>query len=213
MIRIENVTKTYIKGDKYVKALDNISLSASKGEFIVVKGPSGCGKTTLLLATGGLLHPQEGKVFINDQDLYKLSTQKMSDFRSSNIGFVFQQYHLIPYLSILENITVPSLAHQTEIPEERAIELIEDLGLKERLHHTPGELSAGEKQRTSLARAILYSPKVILADEITGNLDDKNSSIVLNKLAEFSKSGGTVMLVTHDEKAFAYADRIVEMEK
>lgn len=213
MIRIENITKTYIKGDTYIKALNNFSLSAAKGDFIVVKGPSGCGKTTLLLTTGGLLHPQEGKVFINDQDLYKLSNQKMSDFRSANIGFVFQQYHLIPYLTILENITISSLAHKTEIPTERAIELIEDLGLKKRMHHTPGELSAGEKQRASLARAILYSPKIILADEITGNLDDNNSSIVLNKLAKFSKSGGTILLVTHDVKAIAYADRIVEMEK
>lgn len=213
MIRIENITKTYIKGDTYIKALNNFSLSAAKGDFIVVKGPSGCGKTTLLLTTGGLLHPQEGKVFIDHQDLYELSNQKMSDFRSANIGFVFQQYHLIPYLTILENITISSLARQIEISEERTIELIEDLGLEERMHHTPGELSAGEKQRTSLARAILYSPKVILADEITGNLDDKNASIVLRKLAEFSKSGGTVLLVTHDVKATAYADRIVEMEK
>lgn len=213
MIRIENVTKTYIKGDDIVNALDDISLSASKGEFIVVRGPSGCGKTTLLLAAGGLLHPQQGKIFIDNQDLYKLSPKDMADFRSVNIGFVFQQYHLIPYLTILENITVPSLAHHTEIPEERAIELIEELGLKDRMHHTPGELSAGEKQRTALARALLYSPKVILADEITGNLDDENSSIVLNKLTEFTISGGTVMLVTHDAKAFAFADRIIEIGK
>ena len=211
MIRIDNVTKTYKKGDNIVKALDNVSLTASKGEFMVVKGSSGCGKTTLLLAAGGLLHPNEGKIYINNQDLYNLSSQEMAEFRSVNIGFVFQQYHLIPYLSILENVTVPSLAHKTKIAENHAIELIDDLGLKERMHHIPGELSAGEKQRTALARALLYKPKVILADEITGNLDNKNSSIVLAKLKEFTKTGGTVMLVTHDEKAFAFADRIIEM--
>lgn len=213
MIRLENVTKTYLKGDHTIRALDDVSLEASKGEFVVVKGSSGCGKTTLLLTAGGLLHPQKGKVFIDNQDLYQLSNQEMSDFRSANIGFVFQQYHLIPYLSILENITIPSLAHEEEIPEMQAISLIDELGLKNRMHHTPGELSAGEKQRTALGRALLYNPKVILADEITGNLDDKNATIVLVKLREFAKSGGSVLLVTHDEKAFAYADRIIELEK
>lgn len=213
MIRIENVTKTYTKGENIVRVLDNISLTASKGEFIVVKGSSGCGKTTLLLAAGGLLHLDEGKIYINCQDLYNLSSQEMAEFRSVNIGFVFQQYHLIPYLSILENVTIPSLAHQAKIPKNFAIELIDDLGLKERMHHTPGELSAGEKQRTALARALLYTPKVILADEITGNLDDKNSSIVLAKLKAFVNRGGTVMLVTHDEKAFAFADKIIELEE
>ncbi len=212
MIQIENVTKTYTKGNNIVKALNDINISVEKGEFVVVKGSSGCGKTTLLLTVGGLLHPQEGKIFIDNQDLYELSTENMAKFRAANIGFVFQQYHLIPYLSIIENIKIPSLAHESEVPDERALELIESLGLKERMHHTPSELSAGEKQRTALARALLYNPLIILADEITGNLDHKNASIVLNKLIEFSKSGGTVLLVTHDEKAFAYADRIIEME-
>ena len=156
MIRIENVTKTYIKGDNIVKALDDVSLEASRGEFIVVKGSSGCGKTTLLLAAGGLLHPDQGKIYINDQDLYSLSPQEMAEFRSENIGFVFQQYHLIPYLSILENVTIPSLAHHVKIPVDLALELIDHLGLTKRMHHTPGELSAGEKQRTALARALLY---------------------------------------------------------
>lgn len=213
MIRIENVTKTYIKGNDSVKALDNFSLSAQRGEFIVVKGPSGCGKTTLLLVAGGLQHPQRGKVFIDNEDLYELAPKNMAEFRSTHIGFVFQQYHLIPYLSILENVTIPSLAHRNEIHDDHAIELIEELGLKERMSHRPGELSAGEKQRTALARALLYKPNIILADEITGNLDDANSSIVLNKLTEFTNSGGTVMLVTHDEKAFSFADRIIEMGK
>jgi ABC-type lipoprotein export system ATPase subunit len=212
MIRIENVTKTYRKGENIVKALDKISISAIKGEFVVVKGSSGCGKTTLLLAAGGLLHPQEGEIIVNNQDIYKLSPENRARFRASNIGFVFQQYHLIPYLSVLENVNVPSLANNSEMPSERAVELIEELGLKERMHHTPAELSAGEKQRTALARALLYNPKIILADEITGNLDHVNASIVLNKLKDYTKSGGTVLLVTHDEKAFEYADRIIEMK-
>ena len=212
MIHIENVTKTYTKGDSTVKALDNISVSVAKGEFVVVKGSSGCGKTTLLLTAGGLLHPQEGKVIINNQDLSELSVEAMAEFRAANIGFVFQQYHLIPYLSIIENVNITTLAHKSDVSSDRAQELIEELGLKERMHHTPAELSAGEKQRTALARALLYNPPVILADEITGNLDQENASIVLNKLSAFTNSGGTVLLVTHDEKAFDYADRIIEMK-
>ena len=213
MIRIEKVTKIYSKEGSTVKALDNISLSVAKGEFVVVKGASGCGKTTLLLTAGGLLHPQEGKISINNQNIYELTNESIAKFRAANIGFVFQQYHLIPYLSILENVNIPSLAHDTDLPEDRAFELIEELGLKERMHHIPAELSSGEKQRTALARALLYNPPIILADEITGNLDFENASIVLNKLTEFTKSGGTVLLVTHDEKAFDYADRIIEMKK
>lgn len=211
MIRIEKVTLTYTKGEHVVKALDEISISVSKGEFVVVKGSSGCGKTTLLLTAGGLLHPQEGTIRMNGQDINELSPEDMANFRAANIGFVFQQYHLIPYLSIIENVSVPSLAQHSNESKNRALELINDLGLKERMHHTPAELSAGEKQRTALARALLYNPPIILADEITGNLDHENASIVLNKLKQFTKSGGTVLLVTHDEKAFSYADRIIEM--
>jgi len=211
MIQIENVTKTYEKGASTVTALDNVSFSAGEGEFVVVKGASGCGKTTLLLTAGGLLHPQKGHIFVNAQNIYDLTPEKRAEFRAENIGFVFQQYHLIPYLSVIENVNVPSLARNSEIASERAVELIESLGLKDRMHHTPAELSAGEKQRTALARAMLYNPRIILADEITGNLDHENASIVLRKLSEFTKSGGTVLLVTHDEKAFAYADRIIEM--
>lgn len=212
MIHIENVTKTYTKENNVVKALDDMSISVAKGEFVVVKGSSGCGKTTLLLTAGGLLHPQKGKVIINGQNIYDLTPEKMAKFRADNIGFVFQQYHLIPYMSVLENIKIPSLAHETELPDQRALELIEELGLKNRMHHTPAELSAGEKQRTAMARALLYNPLIILADEITGNLDSENASLVLKKLKEYTKRGGTVLLVTHDEKVFSYADRIIEMK-
>lgn len=212
MIEINNVTKTYSKEDTQVKALDNVSISVAKGEFVVVKGSSGCGKTTLLLAAGGLLHPETGSIKINGQEINKLSQENLAEFRAANIGFVFQQYHLIPYLSILENVNIPSLAHHTNNTEARAIELIDDLGLKKRMLHTPAELSAGEKQRTALARALLYNPAVILADEITGNLDEKNALIVLKKLAEYTKSGGTVLLVTHDDKVIHFADRVVELK-
>ena len=213
MISIEHVSKTYVKDGIEIKVLDGVSLEAVRGEFIVVKGSSGCGKTTLLLTAGGLLHPDDGKIFIDNQDIYTLSSQEMAEFRSLNIGFVFQQYHLIPYLTILENVMISSMAHHGEMPEENAIALISDLGLQDRMNHTPGELSAGEKQRCALARALLYEPKVILADEITGNLDDDNATIVLTKLSEYTKSGGTVILVTHDEKAFSYADRSIALEK
>lgn len=212
MIRVESITKLYASGDSTIKALDDVSISVGKGEFVVVGGPSGCGKTTLLLTAGGLLHPEKGKVWINGQDIYRFSPEEMAGFRAANIGFVFQQYHLILYLTVFENVNIPSLAHNTHNSDGRAVQLIDDLGLKDRMHHTPAELSAGEKQRTALARALLYDPKVILADEITGNLDEKNATIVLGKLKTFAKSGGTVLLVTHDEKAFAYADRIIKMK-
>jgi putative ABC transport system ATP-binding protein len=212
MIRIESVTKLYASGDATIKALDDVSIFVEKGELVVVGGPSGCGKTTLLLTAGGLLHPEKGKVWIDGQDIYRLSPEEMAGFRAGNIGFVFQQYHLIPYLTVFENVNIPALAHGKDASAARAEQLIDDLGLRNRMHHTPSELSAGEKQRTALARALLYDPKVILADEITGNLDQKNARIVLEKLKTFTKSGGTVLLVTHDEKAFAYADRIIEMK-
>ncbi len=212
MIRIDGVTKLYASGDVTIKALDDISLIVEKGELVVVSGPSGCGKTTLLLAAGGLLHPEKGKVLIDGLDLYRMSPEQLAGFRAGHIGFVFQQYHLIPYLTVLENVTVPTLAHASPDKAGKAIQLIMELGLEERMHHVPGELSAGEKQRTALARALLNDPVVILADEITGNLDRENAAIVLDKLKAFTRNGGTVLLVTHDEKAFDYAGRIIGMK-
>jgi len=213
MLKLENITKEYKKGDQIIHALNDVSLQAENGEFVVVRGASGSGKTTLLLVAGGLLKSNSGKIILNNEDIYNLTAEKRAIFRANNIGFVFQQYHLIPYLTILENVKVPMLASNTNITENEVIELIDSLGLKERLHHTPGELSAGEKQRTALARALLFKPKILLADEITGNLDPENIEIVMNRLADFKSSGGTILLVTHDKELNKKADKVVYLEK
>ena len=213
MLHIENISKKYTTENKIIHALDNISLTVEKGEFLVIHGPSGCGKTTLLLAIGGLLHPDEGRILIENENIYDLSAEKRAVFRANNIGFVFQQYHLIPYLTVLENVQVPALAQKNNVPENKIYELIDSLGLKERLQHTPAELSAGEKQRTALARALLYNPKILLADEITGNLDQGNRDIVMNCLADFTARGGTILLVTHDININIPAHRTMYIEK
>jgi ABC-type lipoprotein export system ATPase subunit len=209
MIHIENISKIYSMDKKTIHALSEFSLNIEKGEFIAIQGPSGCGKTTLLLITGGLLHPDHGRVLINNEDIYNLSPERRTIFRAQNIGFVFQQYHLIPYLTVLENVQLPQLAQKNNIPENEIFELIESLGLKERLQHIPAELSAGEKQRTALARALLYNPRILLADEITGNLDQGNSEIVMNCLSDYSARGGTVMLVTHEKEENRLAHRTI----
>ena len=209
MIHIENISKIYSMDKKTIHALSEFSLNIEKGEFIAIQGPSGCGKTTLLLITGGLLHPDHGRVLINNEDIYNLSPERRTIFRAQNIGFVFQQYHLIPYLTVLENVQLPQLAQENNIPENEIFELIESLGLKERLQHIPAELSAGEKQRTALARALLYNPRILLADEITGNLDQGNTEIVMNCLSDYSARGGTVMLVTHEKEENRLAHRTI----
>jgi len=213
MIYIENISKKYTTDNKTIHALDNISLTLEKGEFLAIHGPSGCGKTTLLLIAGGLLHPDQGRILIESKNIYDLSAEKRAVFRANNIGFVFQQYHLIPYLTVFENVQIPALAQKNSVPENKIYELIESLGLKERLQHTPAELSAGEKQRTALARALLYNPKILLADEITGNLDQRNTDIVINCLSDFNIRGGTILLVTHDKNVNSLAHRTINIEK
>ncbi len=213
MLQLTDITKKYSKENQTILALNDVSLRADKGEFVVVSGASGSGKTTLLLAAGGLLKPSSGKIQISGVDIYDLKQEERSVFRANNIGFVFQQYHLIPYLTILENVKVPMLANKSNISDDEVIELIDSLGLKDRLHHTPAELSAGEKQRTALARALLFKPKILLADEITGNLDPVNIEIVMNRLAHFKSSGGTILLVTHDKEVSKKADRVVYLDK
>jgi len=208
MVLLERVEKTYAKGNGRVTALAPIDLAVRAGEFVAVAGPSGSGKTTCLLIGGGLLRPDSGRVRVDGQDLYAMTRNQLAVFRSQTIGFVFQQYHLIPYLTVLENILAPEAAHGRADNRERGRALAEHFGLDHRLEHTPGELSAGEKQRTALARALLFKPKVVLADEITGNLDHENAQIVLHYLKEYAKTGGSVLLVTHDGDIASQADRV-----
>jgi ABC-type lipoprotein export system ATPase subunit len=207
MLEIRNLCKSFAKDNVRLNILENVTLTISKGEYVAVQGPSGCGKTTLLLMAGGLLRPDKGQVLINNQNIYELNADERAIFRGQNIGFVFQQYHLIPYLTVLENVLTPALARNEIESTNRGSALLEQFGLSHRLNHLPAELSAGEKQRVALARALLFQPAVLLADEITGNLDDKNANLVLDYLKDYAQNGGAVLLVTHSQQAAMQADR------
>ena len=213
LLDLQNLEKMYhtAKGD--VRALDDLSLSVDSGQFRAVRGPSGCGKTTLLLIAGGLLAPDAGKVLVNGTNPYDLSPDERARFRADHMGFVFQQFHLVPYLCVLDNILAPAMASNLTGARERAEELMGHFGLQERSHHVPAQLSTGERQRTALARALLNRPKVLLADEPTGNLDDENAVAVLGYLKEFAADGGAVLLVTHDSRAVEYADSVSSIER
>jgi len=205
MITCEQITKCY--GD--VTALAPFDLKVKQGEFVAVKGVSGSGKTTLLLMLGGMLRPTSGKVHFDGTDLYSQSGAARADYRATEVGFVFQMFHLVPYLNVAENI---QLAARNGNAGNRPHELLERLGLGHRLTHTPSELSAGERQRVALARALLNKPRLILADEPTGSLDPENDRQVFEYLAEFHRAGGTVIVVTHGSTADEFADRIVNLE-
>ncbi|RPI24433.1 MAG: ABC transporter ATP-binding protein [Acidobacteria bacterium] len=208
LLRLEGVVKTYPKGNLRITALPPVDLTVGPGQFVALQGPSGSGKTTCLLIAGGLLRPDSGQVLVDGQDLYTMPRSRLAAFRARNIGFVFQQYHLIPYLTVFENILAPEAAGGRFGNESRAKALAEQFGLAHRLDHTPAELSSGEKQRTALARALLFSPKLVLADEVTGNLDHQNALGVLRHLRGYVETGGSVLLVTHDREIAAQADRV-----
>ncbi|MDG2382449.1 MAG: ABC transporter ATP-binding protein [Pirellulaceae bacterium] len=203
--QLDRVSKTYT--DHSVAALQDVSLQLDAGQFVAICGPSGCGKSTLLLTLGGLLRPDQGEVRINDTEIYEMSSNERAAFRANQIGFVFQQFHLVPYLSVLENVLAAQIGLPTKNPTARkqAEDLLTQFGLTDRLLHRPGQLSTGERQRTAMARALLNQPNLILADEPTGNLDEVNAELVLDELAQFAAQGGAVLLVTHDANAAARA--------
>ena len=212
LISLDHITKTYTGDAGPIVAVDDVSVSVEAGEFVAVVGPSGCGKTTLLLVAGGLLRPENGEVSIDGTDPYSLSGEQRARFRAEQIGFVFQQFHLVPYLNVLDNVMAPALVTGETSARERAGILVERFGLADRLGHRPGQLSTGERQRVALARALLNEPRVILADEPTGNLDGDNSEQVLQALKTFADEGGAVLLVTHDPDAVAFAGRQVVLQ-
>jgi ABC-type lipoprotein export system ATPase subunit len=193
--------------------LEQVSLALDAGQFGAIRGESGCGKTTLLLAIGGLLRPDAGSVLLAGEDPYCLPPEGRARFRARNIGYVFQQFHLVPYLTVRDNVLAPALAGGVTDPRRRAEELIGLLRLEDRADHVPAMLSTGERQRTAIARAMLARPKLILADEPTGNLDDANAEIVLGYLSQFAAEGGAVLLVTHDERAAAHAQHHWRMSR
>jgi len=213
MLEVNHITKIYNRREQIVRALDNVSLTVEPGELVMIEGPSGSGKTTLLLAAGALLAPDAGRILIAGRDPYELSPDDRAALRASTVGFVFQQFHLVPYLSVFENILVASLAKPSPQAHRRVSTLIEQLHLTDRSGHLPGELSTGERQRTALARALLNRPKLLLADEPTGNLDRNNAGIVLGFLADFAHSGGAVLLVTHNTPQVGGSHRTQKLDR
>ncbi len=212
MLEIHHLKKYFTGPFDTVRALEDISLEVKAGEFVTVQGPSGCGKTTLLFTAGGLLSPDNGNVLVHGKNPYQMSQEERARFRADEIGFVFQQFYLVSYLSVLDNVLIPYLALPKPGARERAHELIERFKLSDRIHHVPGELSSGERQRTALARALLNEPGLLLADEPTGNLDSENAEIIFKSFAEFTLSGGAVLMVTHDDRSRLYAHRFIRMK-
>lgn len=212
LLELSHVRKVYTDGPRTVRAIDDVSLQVEAGEFVAVTGPSGCGKTTLLLIAGGLLRPDAGAVTLAGREPYRLTPEQRARFRAETIGFVFQQFHLVPYLSVRENVLSPLLAWRQEGLDRRAEELLERFGLADRSEHRPAELSTGERQRTALARALLHRPRLILADEPTGNLDADNAAIVLQALHECAAEGIAVLHVTHNLAAARQADRMIPLQ-
>jgi putative ABC transport system ATP-binding protein len=211
LIQARAITQLFRKRRGPVKALDGVGLDVAAGEFVVIRGPSGSGKTTLLMVLGGMLRPTDGRVLIDGADLYAMGSGQRAAFRAGHIGFVFQMFHLVPYLSLLENTELAAGAAGKGATWNEAAALLDRFGLSQRRYHKPAELSAGERQRVAIARAMLNQPRLILADEPTGNLDPENAAAVVDILAEFHRAGGTVVLVTHGTAADAHADRIVHL--
>ena len=213
ILKVENLTKSYGKGEAKVDAIKNINLSINKGEFVAIVGPSGSGKSTLLHLLGGVDKPTSGKVYINDVDTYNLKEKDLSIFRRRNVGLIYQFYNLIPVLSVKENILLPAELDNRKIDKDYLDDLLKTLGLKERANHLPNELSGGQQQRTSIGRALINRPSIVLADEPTGNLDSKNSKEVLELLKlSVRKYNQTLIMITHDPSIALQADRVITIE-
>lgn len=211
MIHLEQVTKTYRTGNGPVHALAGIDLDVPRGQFVVLRGPSGCGKSTLLMLAGGLGTPTSGRVVVDGEELSTMGSAARARFRAQAIGFVFQTFHLLPYLSVWENAVLAAFPGGDAAAKERAGELLEKCQLGHRLHHRAADLSTGECQRVAIVRAMLNRPRLILADEPTGNLDPENAEAVLAMLADFHREGGTVLLVTHQDRAIEFAQRTIHL--
>ena len=210
MIKLHHVSKEYQSGGRHVQALDNLSLEIAQGEFVAVRGPSGCGKSTLLALVGGLAMPTSGTVTVAGEEVSSMSAAERAAFRAKSIGFVFQMFHLLPYLSMVDNVMLAA-AQPNAALRGKAEELLTRFGLGDRLSHRPGQLSTGEKQRAAMARALLNEPAILLADEPTGNLDPDNAHALLDLLTGFHATGGTVLLVTHDDRAASRATRTIAL--
>ncbi len=213
VVKVENITKSYGKGDTKVDAVKNVNLSINKGEFVAIVGPSGSGKSTLLHLMGGVDKPSSGKVYINGVDICSLNEKDLAIFRRRNIGLIYQFYNLIPVLSVTENILLPAELDNRKIDKEYLNDLLKTLGLKEKENNLPNEISGGQQQITSIGRALINRPSIILADEPTGNLDSKNSKEVIELLKlSVKKYNQTLIMITHDNNIALQANRVIAIE-
>ena len=212
ILRVENLCKVYGKGETKVTALDHVSFKVNKGEFVAIVGASGSGKSTLLHLIGGVDRPTSGKVIIDGNDIYKLNDDKLAIFRRRQVGFIYQFYNLLPILNVVENITLPLSLDKKSVSDEKINEMLRLLGLEKRKFHLPNELSGGEQQRTSIGRALITTPAIILADEPTGNLDSKASEEVIALLMKSNKEyNQTILMITHNMEIAKCADRIIKI--
>jgi putative ABC transport system ATP-binding protein len=220
-LELRGITKTFFQGELEVKVLKGVSLSVERGEFVAIMGPSGSGKSTLMYILGCLDKPTSGEYYLDGKDVLKMSDDELSRLRSRYIGFVFQAFYLVPYLSVLDNVMLPveylDSDYRKELfsgtsPEERAKEILERLGLSEKIHFKPDQLSGGQKQRVAIARALMNSPEIILADEPTGQLDTESGKAVMELLSELNREGRTVIVVTHDPAVASYAKRVIRIK-
>ena len=213
ILKVENLCKTYGKGENLVRAVDNVSFSVNKGEFVAIVGASGSGKSTLLHLIGGVDRPTSGKVFIDGKDIYTLNDDNLAIFRRRQVGLIYQFYNLIPILNVEENITLPCNLDGKEVDRDKLEELLKTLKLSDRRNHLPNELSGGQQQRVSIGRAIINEPAIMLADEPTGNLDSKASEEIISLLRLSNKKyNQTVIVITHDEKIALEADRVITID-
>ncbi|MEC0256115.1 ABC transporter ATP-binding protein [Paenibacillus lautus] len=213
ILRIDHLSKIYGKGESAVKALDDVSFSVQKGEFVAIIGPSGSGKSTLLHMLGGVDLPTSGKVLVEDTHMYNLDETQLAIFRRRQIGLIYQFFNLIPVLTVEENITLPLLLDNQKVDKKQLDGLVKTLNLQHRLNHLPNQLSGGQQQRVSIGRALISNPAIMLADEPTGNLDSKNSSEIIDLLQMLNKTyHQTLIVITHDERIALQADRVISIE-
>ena len=213
ILKVENLTKIYGAGNAEVRALDGVSFTVEKGEFLAIIGPSGSGKSTLLHALGGVDRPTAGKVYMNGQDVYAQNEEQLAIFRRRHVGLIYQFYNLIPVLNVVENMTLPVRMDGRKVNEERLEELLHLLALEDRKNNLPNQLSGGQQQRVSIGRALMNAPEIVLADEPTGNLDSKNSREIVELLKLSNrKYNQTLIVITHDEQIALQADRVIAIE-
>lgn len=209
VIKIQNVTKSYKIGGEVTNALNGVDLTIHQGEFVAIMGPSGSGKSTLMHILGLLDTPTSGKYFLDGVDVSKLSGNKQSKLRNSKIGFVFQQFNLLPRTTVLDNVLLPTIYGNVKDAKNKAKKILKEVGLEERMYHKSNQISGGQTQRVAIARALITEPSVIMADEPTGNLDTKRSKEIMDLFTKINKDGATIVLITHEEDIAKYASRVI----